>query len=622
MPDNPSVVNEGGNSNYSLSRTGGMAKADADYIDKLQKSFQNPAPGDLGKSTYYPSADRGIQAGTFGSKSLGNIPIFTAGQGLLPIGMLDAKKKAEQQAAIQEFAMFGPENNEALYQYIELANPYAQDAFNAKIQGEINTYLDEMAAQVGGDYSKARLMAKYDPAFKNMIRTYDNYARAYNQLYPKALDVLKRAADPVNNYVDEETVEKATKFIRNHDNISVKDIRELTQYLGEFEAYMGIDEAVQMAVSQVGKRITTTLDERIDFSTNANKVFETVEKTGFYTKDEMDIMIDTAMESYPYLANDPKAKAQFEKKFRAGITQTETKTIQAVRREYAQRQRDVNQSFGLMGNDDRGYVATQVPKYTDDGQREYDTHQITIPAVNGQKRATYLDISPNDILSVRDSKGNVLRGYFNVPLKSRPTNMYKDLDDKLQVSSTLDIQAMIDYVDPDTGAAKGLKKAEAFFNVVGPTDGEQTIDVIDLGGSAEIIIPEERLTGQFTTQFGNDVWGQVVKSASKTPTPKSKPRKEGGRNKFITLEEATEDQKAWSKSKRQRQAREGFAERKKETGLGTYIVEDLEIKNAAGKWVPYAEVVARGIKNGQWTEEDIRRNLNDGTTTDFRVKSE
>ena len=128
---------------------GELAKSDAAYIDKLQKRFQMPSPGAQTKSTYFPSADKPLQVGTFGSKSLGSLPIFVANQGLIPIGMLEAKRKAEQDAAIKEFAMFGPANNEALDQYIELVNPLAQDEFNTKVQGSINTYLDDKAYEVG-----------------------------------------------------------------------------------------------------------------------------------------------------------------------------------------------------------------------------------------------------------------------------------------------------------------------------------------------------------------------------------------------------------------------------------------------------------------------------------------
>jgi hypothetical protein len=617
---NPSVVKGAGPSNYNISRTE-LAKSDAAYIDKLQKSFQAPSPGALPKSTYFPSADKPLQAGTFGSKSLGSIPIFVANQGLIPIGMLEAKRKAEQDAAIREFAMFGPANNEALDQYIELVNPLAQDEFNAKVQGSINDYLDNKAYELGGDYSKARMLTKYDPGFKNMIRGFQNYARMYNQLAPKAMDILDKAGDPANNYVDDETVEMAAKFIRNHDNLGVKDIEELTQFIGEFQAYTGINDAVTASLDMVGDRITTTIAENVKLSTDAYAVLERTEKEGFFSDDEVDIMVEDAMESYPYLKSDPKAKALFEKKYRAGLKQTEKKTVTAVRREIAARQRGINQSFGLWGSDENGYSGTKIPKYTDDGQRQYDTHQITIPAVNQYKRGTSLDISPNDIVSIRDQKGNVIRGYFNSPLKARPTSMYKDPSDQLLVSSSLDIQAMIDYVDPNTGAEKGLKKGKLFFNVVGPTDGEKTIDVIDLGGAAEVIIPEEKLKGQMATQFGDDIWNNVRNSATKTPTPETKPRAEGGRNKFISMEEATEDQKAWSKSKRERQAREAFEEKKKETGLGTYIMEDLELKNAAGNWVPYDQVVKRGIETGNWTKEDIQRGLNEGLT-EFRIKSE
>jgi len=612
---NPSVVKEGGTSNYSMSRSE-LTKSDASYIDKLQRSFQAPSPGAQAKSTYFPSADRPLQAGTFGSKSLGNIPIFVANQGLIPIGMLEARRKAEQDAAVKEFAMFGPANNEALDAYIELVNPLAQDEFNAKLQTNINTYLDEKAHELDGDYTKARMLTKYDPGFKNMIRGYQTYARMYNQLAPKAMDILAKAVNSAENYVNDDAVQKAAAFIHNHDNLGTKSIEELNKFVGEFQAYTGINDAVTASLGQIKSRVTTTITENAKLSTDAYKVLERVQQEGFYTDDEKDMLVEDALQSYPYLESDPKAKAIFSKQFRAGIKQTEDKTVTAVRREMAERQRSINQSFGLFGNADRGYSGTKIPKYSDDGQRQYDTHQISLPAVNAGKRATSIDISPNDIVSIRTQKGDVIRGYFNSPLKARPTNMYKDPTDKLQVSSTLDIQAMIDYKDPDTGKEEGLKKGKLFFNVVGPTDGEKTIDVIDLGGAAEVMIPEERLMGQMSTQYGKAVWNDVRNAAQQTPTPVLEPRKEGGRNKFITMEEATEDQKAWSKSKRERRAREGFAERKKETGLGTYIVEDLELKNAAGKWVSYEKIIA----GGKWTREDILKGLNEGTATEFRIK--
>ena len=615
MPENsnPSVVKDGGTSNYSASR-GELAKSDAAYIDKLQKSFQAPSPGAQAKSTYFPSAGKPLQAGTFGSKSLGSIPIFVANQGLIPIGMLEAKRKAEQDAAIKEFAMFGPANNEALDQYIELVNPLAQDEFNAKVQNSINGYLDDKAYELGGDYRSARMLSKYDPGFKNMIRGYQNYAKMYNSLAPKAMDVLAKAGNKAENYVDDETVELATRFIRNHDNLGTKSIEDLNKFVGEFQAHMGIHDAVVQALDGVGERISTTVTENVKLSTDAYKVLESFEKTGIYTDDEKDLMVEDALESYPYLDDDPKAKAMFKKKFRTGLDQKEKKTISTVRREIAESQRAVSQLFDLFGG------GTKIPKYTDDGMRQYDTHQITLPPVNASKRATQIDISPNDIVNIRTAKGEVIRGYFNSPLKARPTSMYKTPDDNLQVSSSLDIQAMIDYVNPQTGKQEGLKKGSLFFNVVGPTDGEKTIDVIDLGGSAEVMIPEEKLKGQLSSQYTKDVYHQVRTAAAKAPTPKTEPRKEGGRNKFISMETATADQKAWSKSKRERQAREGYAETKEETGLGTYIVEDLELKNALGEWVPFEEVVARGIKNGKWTRESLMKGLNEGEG-EFRIKS-
>lgn len=618
MPEdkNPSVVNEGGQSNYSMSR-GDLAQSDAKYIDKLQKSFQNPSTGALAKSTYFPSANKGIQAGTFGSKSLGNIPIFVANQGLIPIGMLEAKRKAEQQAAVEEFAMFGPANNEALDQYIELVNPIAQDEFNAKLQTSINGYLDDKAMELGGDYTKARMLTKYDPGFKNLVRGFQTYAKMYNQLAPEAIDVLAKAADPVNFYVSPETVKMATEFIRNHDNLGAKNIDDLNKFNGKFQAYMGIDKAVTNSLDGIASRIEASVEEDIELSTDANKVLKTTEKTGFYTDPELAQLVKDELESYPFIADDPKAKAQFEKQFLAGIAKKEKITLTNVRKKYNNRNRAVNSSFGISGSDESGFKGTTITGYTHDGLRQYKTEAITIPKVaggTGSKRATVLDINANDVLHVRDQKGNVHNGYFNTPLQAQPIRMYKDENGVLQVSSSINIQAMQQQVGL-AGEDKGLKKGDISFNVIG--EGGKVIDILDLGGGAEIITAEESVSGQFTTQFGNEIWGNVVMKADKMPTPKETSRGEGARVKFVSMEEATANQKAWSKDKRERQAREGYDEEKKEKGTGTYILEDLEIKSKSGNWVPYSSIIA----NKKGTRENITSAMEAGTVK-FRIKSE
>jgi hypothetical protein len=224
-----------------------------------------------------------------------------------------------------------------------------------------------------------------------------------------------------------------------------------------------------------------------------------------------------------------------------------------------------------------------------------------------------MDINANDIVYIRNQKGDVIKGYFNTPLEAEPKRLYKDDKGTLQVSSSINIAAMQSQVDPLTGADKGLKRGDMLFNVVDETGGTKVMDVIDLGGAAEVIVPEERVAGQFATQFGQDIWGNVINKAEKTPQPKVGPRATGIRSRFYTVEEA----EAEFGTGRAKKIREKAAATKKKTGVESIILEDIEIKTKSGAWVPYEEA----LKASNVTPELIRSNLERGTV-EFRTKEQ
>jgi len=603
MPENtnPSVVQGDGPSNYSLSRSGGMQAGDMKFIEDMQKTIKQAPTGALPTSTYYPTAGRSINVGQISSKTLGSVPIFAAGTGLIPIGILEAKRKEEHKAKLEEFAMFGPGNNDILDQYVELANPFAQDEFNSKLQGEINQYMDEAAALMGGDYSKARMYAKYDPRFKNMVRTYQNYARGYNAVFGDALQIIQDAQDP-DKRVDEDTLEMAANLIKNHDNLGTKKIEDLAKFVNKFQSHMSIDKAVTRAIAGVGTQITTEIEENPYLSTEAVKAVETIEKTGYYTDAQMNSMIKDELESYPFIKNDPKARALFESKFRNGIKREEKRAVQGFRKEYAENKRNLNMNFGIHGDS-----GTKTTMFTPDGQSQYNTEYVTIPQKNALNMATAIMYNSNDMITVQDHKGNVYRGHFNTPVKATPGKMYKDPSGGLQVLSSVNVMNQERAIDPLTGTPKSITKGEMMFNVVSGPGDAKVIDVMDFAGVFEVVAPESTVSGQMQSQFGDDVWSYTKRTAENFPDPVAEHRIIAPRQSFITRAESKEIADTRWKGK----AREAAAETKEATGQGTFIIEDLSYYNKmSGTWVSYNDMIT-----SNWTPEQLKAALISGEMT-------
>jgi len=565
---NPSVVKEGGASNYNLSR-GGLAKSDLDYIQQLDKTLSNPPAGPLPAGEMFPSAGRPIRAGQVSSKTLGSVPLFAAGRGLLPVGMLEAKKQADYKASMQRFAMFGPENNDVFDQYVELANPLAQDSFNAKLQGEINDMLDKVAVALGGDYGKARMALKHMPQYKNMINSYKNYGRGYNFVFGQAMQVIQDAQDPTK-YTDPETVEMALKFFKNHDDISIKGIEELEAYVNKFKSHMSVDVIAKSALAGLGERVTTTIKERADMSTDANIVFETVQSKGVYTDVEINQMVEDTAASFPWIKNDPESKALLKRKIKNGITTEVEKAIQAVRKDYNAKRLSWGNMFGMRQYSDGSMHGTDMIGFTKDG-KEYNTEYVNIPGkvntASGGMQQVQLNLASNEYVTLKDQNGNITQGYFNTMFdKISPKRMYKDENGELQVLSMIDASIMQPRQDEYGRIVPGVQKGDVKFNVV----GGDILDVTEMAGRYEIIMPEMQVGGQLMGYFDENGWNEMTSKVKTFPVGEVKGREHAPRVQLLFM---TEAQALTDESRKK--TRIGMAKKSKESGIDYIILNDM-----------------------------------------------
>jgi len=596
---NPSVVEGDGPSNYNLSRSGGMQQTDVDYIENLQKTLKSSPVGALPTNQYYPTAGRSINVGQIGSKTLGSVPIFTAGSGLIPIGMIEAKREALHKAKLAEFAMFGPGNNEVYDQFIELANPYAQPAFNEKIQATVNEHLDKNALLFGGDYGKSRLYTnKYDPEFKAAMANLKNYARGYQAVFASAMKVFQDASSR-DRHVDEEVLGKAVDVIQNHDNMANLSLEELANNVTEFQSQVSVVKAVELAIADVGTRVRTTIAEDPKLSTDAIGVFKKIKETGIYTEEEINSMIETEKELYPHIKNDPEMSKLFERLFRNGIDQEIEESITTFQKDYADTTRNWNTGFGIYGNQDVGYQGTPTTMVTPDGKSEYNTQYVTIPPKNIYNRDTNIQVNSSDFMWLKDEKGVTRYGHFNTPSNFTPSKLYKTPWGSLQVVGSADIWRMQHMEDP-AGQRKPIAKGEKAFNVVSGPNGAEVIDIVDMEGTYEIIMDEKDVAGQLHGQFEQGSWRHATVVANSLSTPKIKHRIRGAVEKFITLKEG----KDLAETKRGGKAREWIEDQVEETGEQYNILEDNEYLLPDGKWYNLEEITAVEMEKGS-TEEEV-----------------
>jgi len=584
-PENLSVVKEGDSSNYNLSR-GGLSSSDLDYVNQLDKTLSNPPTGPLPVKEMFPTAGRPIRVGQVSSKTLGSVPLFAAGQGLLPVGIIQAKKQAEYKASMERFAMFGPENNDIYDQYVELANPMAQDEFNAKLQGEINDLLDETAAALGGDYGKARMAVKHMPAYKNLINTYKNYGRGYNFLFGQAMQVIQDAQDPTK-YTDEETVEMAIRFFKNHDDLSTKDIRELEGYINKFRSHMSIDAIAQSTLAGLGERVTTRIEERV--GTEGNAVFETIQTKGFYTDTEINQMVDDTIESFPWIKNDPEARGLLKRKIKKGISYEVNRAIQAVRRDYNTKKTQWSTHFGVSQNPETGeWHGSKMQRYTTDGKTEYTTEYANIPAKvkteSGGMQNVKLDLVSNEHVTIKDHDGNVKVGYFNVLFNDiLPQRMYKDESGELQMLSIIDANITQPKLDAWNQPVPGVQRGAVMFNIV----GGDVLDVVDMAGRYEIIMSEEQVKSQMMGYFDENGWNKLVEKAKGFKVTGIKDRETAKRFEFFTM---TEGKGLTDENKKKTRAE--YAKKSEESGIQYIILDDVEYYNSVtDEWDSYDEAV-------------------------------
>lgn len=588
---NPSVVNDALGSNYNLDiDSGGLNKSELDYINQLDKALRSSPMQNVSAGDYYPTAGRGIQVGQIYNKTLGSVPLFAAGKGLLPLSLLEAKKQAVKQAELQRFAMFGPQNNPILDEYVQLSNPWAQEEFNAKLQDELNVMLDKYTRALGGDRGKAYLALKHDPRFKNVVRKYENYALGYNAVFGEALQIMQDYNDP-DKWVDEKIYDKSLDLIKNHDGLQFKSIDELEKYIGEFQSYLSVHKAVKDSLQFVGTYVTNEIKERLDLSTDDTMVLENITKENIFPEDTLQQIIDDSVKRYKYIERDPELRAEFERMFKNGMAKAVKSHIETVRKDYSRKLYDFNSKWGVPG----GMFVSDITMRTYDNTKQYKSPVITISPKNELNRTTYATIGADQPVYIKDEKGTIMQGQFNNEMTIKPSRIFRDEQGRLMVYGNIDVSRLGAVIDEVTGEYKGIKKGEVLFNKT----GGEILDAASFGGTYDIIVPLNHIAGDLSSQFPES-WNYV--SSNLLPSlPEPDNYSLLKKTELLTLDQARE----LTDVRRRKKVINRLDEKTQETGI-EYIVWDMIPYDDKERMINSGQIVIKDANGNIFTYEDLK----------------
>lgn len=244
---------------------------DAYYVpqDKVQQfqQFQEEPPltGALPENAYYPSANQPIAVGGYSGSQIGSTTLFAPGGGLVPLGMMDARQRAIQDAALKKQAQAN-----AFLDYLHKQKPESKlTNINQSLYDDYITHVhsayDSALKRTGGDAAAAVNMLKRDPEFWSKTQSYFSLAKEGTYIADRIAKVEdERAKGRVMAPSMVQTInELRTLSDPQHPNFSrLKEVLAKERTDSEFNSTAG-DILKNMVASKTGKTYDLSNPEQV-----------------------------------------------------------------------------------------------------------------------------------------------------------------------------------------------------------------------------------------------------------------------------------------------------------------------------------------------------------------------
>jgi len=223
------------------------AKVFRDNLAKSRINAAEPAIEKMGLQQYYPDAGTPLQVGSYSGSLIGNVSLFGHGSGRVPVGIIDARKRAMEKAANQR-----AKNKNAI---IEMAFAKGAIPLQSRIDDESWEIINKYSELTGNNMGALDYNTKLGRKFFKELRELKTFAtrtksteKIVNQLSKDVLDEKKHVPEYVQKLMQQ----------FNGGLLNIEDLRKNPALMGKLEKEL---RAYQNASFQLQKHENLKLDK-------------------------------------------------------------------------------------------------------------------------------------------------------------------------------------------------------------------------------------------------------------------------------------------------------------------------------------------------------------------------
>lgn len=258
-------------------------------MDKLSYMERNPATGPLSLTDYYPDVNNPVGVGSYSGSMIGSTTLFAPGGGLVPLGMMDARDKAIQDAAYSKAKEYDAFRKMYQAPTTKLVNiqPNISNEYNKMIQG----YIAEAKQKYGSQWNKKletdqNFLAK-NKAFQDLAKYGDSIVEAKAKL-----DDAKKSG----KYTVTPALKEAERKLMSATDPNSTDFKKLGDYYRSFNMDLDFNDVYNETVDKlVMQKVASS-----GINKNDPEYLSTIEKTKeSYTQDQKEAIVQSMMSQFP-----------------------------------------------------------------------------------------------------------------------------------------------------------------------------------------------------------------------------------------------------------------------------------------------------------------------------------
>lgn len=201
-----------------------MMKEFQDYAKDAKMNTGEPAIEKLGLQQYYPDLGTPLQVGSYSGSRIGTVSIFGAGSNRLPMGVIDARRRALEKAANTQ----AKKKNEI----IEMAYAKGAIPLQKRIDNKSWEIINKYSELSGNDITSLDYNTKLGRQFWKEIREHQTFAERTKMTEATVKKLTKDILDE-NVYVPDSVQKEMRRFNEGmiKDNMDLKSIYKIEKNL-------------------------------------------------------------------------------------------------------------------------------------------------------------------------------------------------------------------------------------------------------------------------------------------------------------------------------------------------------------------------------------------------------